>query len=114
MEEMTRCSRCGLTKLQIDDFDIKSNGEHFKSCRKCTQQCKQRKDNNREAIRQQAREHYQEIKEQKAEQVNRWRLNNIERLTARIACECGGNYQYRSKAEHFKTTKHQKYIESSS
>ena len=68
--------------------------------------CKQRKINNRDKIRAQAREHYQEVKEIKAEQVKRWKENNQDRLKEILECECGGKYQRRQKWRHVKTEKH--------
>lgn len=38
--------------------------------------------------------------------------NNKEEILKKITCECGGKYQHCSKARHYKSKKHQKYLES--
>ena len=57
-----------------------------------------------------SKEHYQANKEHKLEQVKQWKEANIEKLTEKIICGCGGKFQYRTKAEHERTNKHLKYL----
>ena len=105
------CSRCRSSKLGHNDFEINlKTNEYYKSCIKCREYDKQRKINNRDKIRAQAREHYQEVKEIKAEQVKRWKENNQDRLKEILECECGGKYQRRQKWRHVKTEKHINYF----
>ena len=62
------CSRCRSSKLGHNDFEINlKTNEYYKSCIKCMEYDKQFKIKNRDKIRAQAREHYQEIKEIEAE-----------------------------------------------
>ena len=68
------CSRCCSSKLGHNDFEINlKTNEYYKSCIKCREYDKQRKINNRDKIRAQAREHYQEVKEIVAERGKLWR-----------------------------------------
>ena len=110
ISENKTCSRCSSKALTLNDFGIDKNGDYFKTCNNCREYSNQRKANNREAILQQAREHYQEVRESKIEQNNEWRALNIDKLTAIIVCPCGGKYQHRWKADHYKTQRHTKYI----
>ena len=101
------CSRCRSSKLSQNDFDINLNtNEYYKSCIKCREYDKQRKINNRDKIKAQARKHYKEVKEIRAEQVKRWQENNQDRLKEILECECGGKYQRRQKWRHVRTEKH--------
>ena len=59
-----------------------------------------------------ARTHYQDVKDTRLQQIKEWRANNIEKLTAKIKCGCGGKFQYRTKAEHERSRKHQTYLNS--
>ena len=95
------CSRCRSSKLGHNDFEmnLKTN-EYYKSCIKCREYDKQRKINNRDKIRAQAREHYQEVKEIRVEQAKRWKENNQDRLKEILECECGEKYQRRQKWRH--------------
>ena len=68
------CNRCRSSKLGHNDFEmnLKTN-EYCKSCIKCREYDKQFKIKNRDKIRAQAREHYQEVKEIVAERGKQWR-----------------------------------------
>jgi hypothetical protein len=46
-----------------------------------------------------------------AERCKKWRLNNAEKLTTRLECECGSKYAYGNKGQHFQTQKHKRYEE---
>ena len=111
MSEIIKCNRCWSKELKFDDFYFNKDGERYKSCNTCRDYDKQRKHNNKEAINQQAREHYQDIKDTKIEKVKQYRIDNYERLHEIYKCECGGKYEYRNKYRHIKTIKHEKYLE---
>ena len=81
--------------------------------------------NNKELLSEYQKEHYHENKEviigkQKVyrdnniektrERHKEWYQNNKEKLQQKFKCECGGKYTYTSKTDHFKTKKHQNYI----
>tara|TARA_R110000772_G_C13171028_1_gene427049 strand:+ start:180 stop:800 length:621 start_codon:yes stop_codon:yes gene_type:complete len=44
--------------------------------------------------------------------MEKYRLEHAETIKAKTACPCGGKYTYSSKALHFKTKKHQFYLNS--
>jgi hypothetical protein len=111
MTDIIKCSRCFSKELRHDDFCINKNGERFKTCNKCRDYDKERKDNNREAIREQAKEHYQVVKESKTEQVKQWKRDNYDKLHEIQHCQCGGNYERRNKCRHVRTHKHIRYLE---
>ena len=111
MTENKKCSRC-LKSLILNDFGIGKHGEYLKTCNNCREYFVQSRSNNREGINQQARAHYQEVREVKIEKALKYMAENIEKLTTKIECECGGRFQHRHKAEHKKTQKHQKYLSS--
>ena len=110
MSQTFNCSRCNSKSLTENDFGQDKHGNNFKTCNKCRDWSNQRKANNREVHRQYAREHYQANKEHKNEQVLQWKADNMEQLINIVKCECGGKFQYRTKAEHERTKKHQTYL----
>ena len=110
MTEMRKCCRC-LKELSQNNFELNQNNEYLKTCNSCRVASKQRKDNNRDTINQQAREHYQTIKESKIEYAKQYRSDNHEKLHEVQRCQCGGKYIYRNKAEHEKTMKHIRFLE---
>jgi len=63
---------------------------------------------NKEKILQYQKEYYKNNKDKKREYC----LQNAERLNEKIVCSCGGRYTFRNKAQHLKSQKHQKYINS--
>ena len=111
MSESVHCSRCCSKQLTINDFDIKPNGDRYASCKRCAEYNRIRKLNNKERIYAQARAHYQEVKEERAEQIKQWRIDNKDRLTSKIECPCGGKFQFRKKSEHLRAQKHIKWLE---
>ena len=100
MTEFLKCNRCSSKELKYEDFGINTNGERMKSCNSCRVSEKQRKDNNREAIREQSKEHYQVVKESKIEKAKQWKLANHDKLHEIQLCECGGQYEYRNIYKH--------------
>ena len=112
MTQNMNCSRCFSKSLTVNDFGKDKQDNYLKTCNKCREYSNQRKANNRETIQQYSKEHYQINKEKKIEQVTQWKNDNINKLLEKIHCECGGKFQYRTKAEHERTHKHQKYLNS--
>ena len=112
MTENKKCIRCRSKTLTENDFGIDRHGDYLKTCNNCREHEKQRKANTREYTNEKAREHYQEVREDKIKQVLKWKAENIDRLTEKIECACGGKFQFMQKAEHGRTQKHQKYMSS--
>jgi hypothetical protein len=69
---------------------------------------KEWRENNKEHLR----EYYENNKDRIQEYGKEYYENNKEKLKEKINCECGGKYTHKHKAQHFKTNKHLKYIES--
>jgi len=111
MAEIINCTRCCSKELTQEDFGFNKNGERLRTCNDCRFYTKQRKMDNKETINQQAREHYQTVKEVKIQQVKLYKIENHEKLHEKHKCACGGKFIYRKKAEHEKTIKHQRYID---
>ena len=111
MTEIVNCSRCRSENLIQEDFGFSKNGERLRTCTNCRLYSKQRKHDNREAVNQQAREYYQNIKESKIEYAKQYRSDNHEKLHEVQRCQCGGKYIYRNKAEHEKSMKHKRFLE---
>ena len=111
MAEIVNCARCRSKELTQDDFGLGKNGERLITCNNCRVYSKQQKDNNREAVNQQAREHYQTVKQLKILQSKVYRIDNHEKLHEIHKCGCGGKFMYMRKAKHEKSMKHQLYID---
>jgi hypothetical protein len=71
---------------------------------------KQQREKHKEQRHDYAKQYYQQHKETELEKTKQWKANNIDKLTAKIQCGCGGKFQYRTKAEHERSKKHQTYI----
>ena len=56
------------------------------------------------------RQYYQETRDIKLEMAKAWRLENKDKLSAEIICECGSKVQYENKWRHEKTKKHKQYM----
>jgi hypothetical protein len=54
------------------------------------------------------KQHYEENKEHK----KKYRENNKQKICEKFDCECGGRFTHGDKSKHFKTQKHQKYVDS--
>ena len=52
------------------------------------------------------RDYYQDHKEEIDKRNKQYSKDHKEKLTALTICECGGKYQHKYKAKHFKTFKH--------
>ena len=73
---------------------------------KIAEQKKEYRENNKEKIA----EYRENNKQQIAEQKKEYRENNKEKINLKIKCECGGKYTYTNKSLHFKTIKHQEWL----
>lgn len=111
MTEIINCTRCRSKELTHEDFGLGKSGLRLKTCTNCRLYDKQRKIDNKETINQQAREHYQTIKDVKIQQTIQYRIDNHEKLHETHTCNCGGKYIYRNKAKHEKSMKHKLYID---
>ena len=67
---------------------------------------KEYRDQNREQIKECHEQNRDKIQEQKKE----YRQQNIEKIKEKIECACGGRYRHSDKVTHFKTKKHQAFI----
>ncbi len=57
-------------------------------------------------------EYNQDNKEKIAQGKKEWNQNNKEKMKEKFNCECGGKYTYRHTAQHMKSQKHQKWVQS--
>jgi hypothetical protein len=108
MALIEECGKMSLTQVRIKEEEqrVKLNAnlnthrchttEEYKK-EQMKEWCKEWRENNKEHIQEYSKEHYE---------------NNKEKLKEKINCECGGRYTYKGKAQHEKTNKHLKYIES--
>ena len=108
---MQCCSRCSKSLEVEASFGINMKGERLKTCMIRQAYNKQRKENNKEELKEKAREYYQTVKESKLEYVKQYILDNSEKLCEIQHCECGGKYQKRIICKHIKTIRHKKYLE---
>ena len=70
--------------------------------------------NNKESIKQYKKQHYINNKESIKQRNKQKYIDNKETINLKANkkynCECGGRYTYSSKARHYKSPKHQSYI----
>ena len=96
-----KCNRCPWNDLTPEQFDKhKGTGAYLKTCRKCMiyskAYAKQKYHDNKEEFK----EHFEELK-----------IKHKDKLESRFECECGSKITYKSKGAHFKTIKHQDYLQ---
>ena len=76
--------------------------------------CKEYKENNKEKIKEYKKEYRENNKEKIKEQKKDYYVDNKEKIKEKSSekhnCPCGGRYTWGSKAKHFKSQKHQKYL----
>ena len=101
MTEIRMCNRCRSNVLNENDL---------KACTRCKDIFKQKRLNNIDEIKLQAKEYYKEHREDRIKQSSKWQAENIDKLRTQIECACGMKFQHRHKSQHTKTQKHQKYI----
>jgi hypothetical protein len=66
---------------------------------------------NRDEIKEQHKQYYIENKKEIAKKHKQYGIENREKLTELFDCECGGKYQKQNKALHFKSKRHQNYLQ---
>lgn len=83
---------------------------------KIKQYYKEYYENNRdrilEHIKEYQKEHYQLNRNQILEQQKEYREHNADKLKEKNVCNCGGCYTTDNKSKHFKTQKHQHFLNS--
>ena len=67
---------------------------------------------NKEKMKLRDKDYYEKNKEKILLQKKEYHQKNKDKLNKKYNCECGGKYTHQSKARHFKTKKHIKYLES--
>ena len=105
------CVGCSKWELTASDFESDKQGERYKTCNNCRKNKRQYKSDNKESINTKKREQYQLNKVNFNEGRKTFRANTKDKLERKIHCDCGGNYQYMSQAEHRRTKKHMKHME---
>ena len=96
-----RCNRCPFEDLTTEEFDKhKRTGDYLKTCKKCMIY-----------LRAHAKEKYKNNKEEIREQLDNLAVIHKEKYESIFECECGSKMKYRSKGSHFRTQKHQAYLE---
>ena len=71
---------------------------------------KQYRTENADKIKEQRKQYRTENAEELKKYNKKYYSENAEKLKQKHKCECGGKYRNQSKAQHYKTKKHQKYI----
>jgi hypothetical protein len=66
----------------------------------------------REETKEQRKKYLEEKKEHISNVNKEYREKNKDKLNEMFNCECGGRYTYNGKSTHFKTKKHQAYLNS--
>jgi len=78
---------------------------------------KQYRDNNKQKIAEKNKQYYENNKEQISDKTKeykkQWYDNNKEKINQKYTCECGSTLSLKNKLLHFKTKKHQTFINSS-
>jgi ribosome-interacting GTPase 1 len=90
--------------------------EYYEKNKECIlQKCKQYKQDNKEKIKENAKIYSQNNKEKISEKNKQYAKDNKEKLkgyrSKTINCECGRTYTLGHKLRHFKSQKHQNYLE---
>lgn len=67
--------------------------------------------NNKDKIKAQHKQWYANNREEQKAKHKQWHENNKDKNREKHNCECGGKYTHQNKKKHFKTKKHQDYIE---
>ena len=119
------CSKC-RSKWTLDENDIcKSSALPFKQCKKCREQCKKYREDNRDKIAEQKKkwyennknkvleqkkEYYENNKHKVLERVKKYRELNKDKIAEKIKCNnCGSEITKNHISTHQKTKKCQKY-----
>ena len=57
------------------------------------------------------KEYSKDYREENKQEIAEYKKNYYKQRNQKINCECGGNYTVHNKLKHFKTKKHQKYLD---
>lgn len=79
---------------------------------KIAQYNKEWREKNKEKTKEYREKHKEKYQAYQKDYNKEYREKNKARLSQKITCDCGSIYAYRNKAQHFKSKKHQKYLES--
>ena len=87
--------------MTTEEFDKhKRTGDYLKTCKKCMIY-----------LRAHSKEKYKNNKEEIQELFEELKIKNKDKFESIFECECGSKMKYRSKGSHFRTLKHQTYLE---
>jgi hypothetical protein len=100
--EITKC----VNKIK----PAQTKEEQKKHVQKYIQEHKEHKEKYYQKYHQEHKEQKQMYHYENQEKRKENRQKNKEKLTALTNCECGGQYQHRDKAKHFKTLKHKNWL----
>lgn len=90
-----------------EDRQIHIKLKEIREEKKKVQNAKQWTENNSKIVKKR-----NERREENKTYQDEYREKNVEKLTEKFQCGCGGKYSYKNKATHEKTSKHLKWIES--
>lgn len=93
---------------EVNKEKIKEYREEHKE--KTKEYNKQYREENKEIISKNKKQYANEHKEERKEYLQKYRKENKVEITESHDCECGGVYSKQSKARHFKTTRHMKFM----
>jgi hypothetical protein len=86
--------------------------KHYKNNKdKISEISKQYRENNKEKIKENSKNYYEKNKEKILEKGKKYLEENKEKRNKKFNCPCGGKYTHIHKSTHFKSKKHQKYLE---
>jgi len=96
-------------------------GHFIRTTKHCINRCiagrtkKEYRHDNKEQINEREKQYYQNNKERIAKRKKQYRQNNKDKIdkhkNQKYSCICGGKYTHRNKSQHFKTNKHNKFIQ---
>jgi hypothetical protein len=83
----------------------------FRTDEEILEQMKQYRQNNKEKILERQKQYYEGNREKRLEQMKQYYEGNKEKILERHKCICGSVYSHGYRAQHFKTKKHQTFVE---
>ena len=114
-DQLKQCTRCHSTIL-LKYFDTNRKGELYKTCKSCLTRDHATKaaynEHNKEYIAKLSKLNYEINREQKLDAIRHYKEANKDYIYTPIVCNCGGKYSRNHKATHYKSIKHQNYLES--
>ena len=110
-------TRDNITKREAEQIEEQYRVElkaDMNMCRafRTEEQKKEYYHDNKEKLSEQMKEYYVDNKQKLIKHSKEWYVDNKEKLREKHDCECGGKFTTDNKLQHFKTKKHQKYINS--